>query len=212
MPADDLIALALVGPSGSGKSTLCSHLLRKFAGDLRLSVSYTTRAPRGNERDGVEYNFVDRTRFQAMIDAGGFLEWAEVHSNYYGTAAATLDESARAGAKGVLFDIDFQGARQILAKLPSLVSVMIVPPSWRELERRLRARGTDSEEVIARRMRNARTELAHYAMFDYLLYNDELARACDEIAAIYGAERARRARRASLAEGLLRAPDAVAAQ
>ncbi|MFO0556478.1 MAG: guanylate kinase [Polyangiales bacterium] len=204
MPADDFIALALVGPSGSGKSTLCSHLLSKFAGELRLSVSYTTRAPRGAERDGVEYNFVDRTRFQAMVAEDRFLEWAEVHTNYYGTAASIFDESAQRGAKGVVFDIDFQGARQILAKVPSLVSVMIVPPSWSELERRLRARGTDSDEVIARRMNNARSELSHYAMFDYLLLNDELTRACDEIAAIYGAERAKRTRRAARAESLLR--------
>jgi len=204
MPADDFIALALVGPSGSGKSTLCSHLLSKFAGELCLSVSYTTRAPRGAERDGIEYHFVDRTRFQAMVAEDRFLEWAEVHSNYYGTAASIFDESAQRGAKGVVFDIDFQGARQILAKIPSLVSVMIVPPSWSELERRLRARGTDSDEVIARRMSNARSELSHYAMFDYLLLNDDLQRACDEIAAIYGAERARRTRRAVRAESLLR--------
>jgi guanylate kinase len=204
MSADDLIALALVGPSGSGKSTLCSHLLNKFPGELCLSVSYTTRAPRGTERDGVEYHFIDRTRFQEMIAEGRFLEWAEVHSNYYGTAASIFEESAKRGAKGVLFDIDVQGARQILAKVPSLVSVMVVPPSWSELERRLRARGTDRDEVIARRMSSARSELSHYAMFDYLLLNDDLMRACDEIAAIYGAECAKRKRRAAHAEWLLR--------
>jgi guanylate kinase len=205
------VALALVGPSGSGKSTLCRHLLTAFDGPLgasastlQLSISYTTRPPRGSERNGVEYHFVDRARFRAMIDEGHFLEWAEVHGNFYGTPSSVLDDAARAGARGVLFDIDYQGARQILARLPSLVSVMILPPSWGELERRLRARGTDSDEVVSRRMLNARAELAHYAMFDYLLLNDDLDRARRELEAIFAAELARRSRRAAIAEHLLR--------
>ncbi|MBL8682671.1 MAG: guanylate kinase [Myxococcales bacterium] len=206
-PADALVALALVGPSGSGKSTLCRHLLETTAlaqKPIELSRSFTTRAPRGAERDGVEYHFVSKERFRAMIDAGGFLEWAEVHGNYYGTPAAVIDDARARGACGVLFDIDYQGARQIRARVPTLVSVMIVPPSWQVLEARLRGRNTDSDEVIERRMANARAELAHYAMFDYLLLNDDLDGARREIEAIFVAERARRARRAGLAEALLR--------
>ena len=200
---DEFVPLALVGPSGSGKSTLCRALLDTFGDALRLSVSYTTRPPRGAERDGVEYHFLNRERFDALAREGALLEWAEVHGNCYGTPAFVL-EQARRDARGVLFDIDVQGARQILARVPSLVTVMILPPSWEELERRLLARGTDRPEVIARRMNNARSELAHYAMFDYLLVNDDLTRASRELASIVHAERARRARRALHAESLLR--------
>ncbi len=200
---DEFVPLALVGPSGSGKSTLCRALLEAFGDSLRLSVSYTTRPPRGAERDGVEYHFLMRERFDALVREGALLEWAEVHGNCYGTPALVL-EQARRDARGVLFDIDVQGARQILARVPSLVTVMILPPSWEELERRLLARGTDRPEVVARRMNNARSELAHYAMFDYLLVNDDLARASRELESIVHAERARRARRAPHAEALLR--------
>jgi guanylate kinase len=203
------VALALVGPSGSGKSTLCRHLLDSVAlaqQPIELSRSFTTRSPRGAERDGVEYHFVGKERFRAMIDAGEFLEWAEVHGNYYGTPASVLADAGARGSAGVLFDIDHQGARQIRARVASLVSVMILPPSWKVLESRLRGRNTDSDEVIARRMTNARVELSHYAMFDYLLLNDDLDRARREIEAIFVAELARRHRRANVVEALLREP------
>jgi guanylate kinase len=200
---DEFVPLALVGPSGSGKSTLCRSVLASFGDALQLSVSYTTRSPRGSERDGIEYHFIPRERFSSLVREGALLEWAEVHGNFYGTPASTL-EIARRDARGVLFDIDVQGARQILARVPSLVTVMILPPSWEELERRLLARGTDSPEVIARRMINARSELAHYAMFDYLLVNDDLDRAARELESIVRAEQSRRARRAPRAEALLR--------
>lgn len=198
---DDFLLVTLVGPSGSGKSTLASKLLNEFD-DLALSVSYTTRAPRPGEVEGREYHFVDRPRFLKMIERSEFLEWAEVHGNLYGTASQPI-ETARLTHRGMVFDIDYQGARQIRAQMREIVGIFVLPPSMRELESRLRARGTESDEVIARRMKKAEHEIEHYALFDYLVVNDVLDRAFDELRAIVLAERARRFRRARVAESLL---------
>lgn len=173
------------GPSGAGKSTLCAHLLERFE-RLRLSVSYTTRAPRGAERDGVAYHFVDVATFRTMIDAGAFVEWAEVHGNLYGTGRPAVDEVLRAGG-AVLFDVDWQGAEALMSAYPDAVSVMVLPPDRATLEARLRARATDDEAVIARRLCNAIDEMRHAPSFEYLLVNRDLDEARAAIEAIYSA-------------------------
>lgn len=199
---DDFLLIILAGPSGSGKSTLARRLLAEF-GDLALSVSFTTRPPRPGEVDGRDYHFIDRARFLDMVQRGEFLEWAEVHGNLYGTGATPV-ETARATHRGMVFDIDYQGARQIRARVgDDVVAVFILPPSMAELERRLRQRGTDSDEVIQRRLHKATIEIEHYGMFDYLVVNESLDRAYDELRSILVAERARRFRRAPIAEALL---------
>ncbi len=202
--ADDLLLLILCSPSGAGKTTLTRMLEQKFP-ELTFSVSHTTRSPRANEEPGRDYHFVDRARFEALIEADAFVEWAEVHGNLYGTSSAEI-ERARAipGCRGMIFDIDYQGARQIRAKLPEVTSVFILPPSLEELLRRLRGRASEPEEIVQRRFRVAEGEIEHYGLFDYLVINDELARAFEELASVILAERARRKRRAPLAESLLR--------
>ncbi|MGH7280303.1 MAG: guanylate kinase [Polyangiaceae bacterium] len=198
------LLLILSSPSGAGKTTLSRKLQDAFK-DLCFSVSHTTRTPRANEVDGRDYHFVDRGRFEAMASAGAFVEWAEVHGNLYGTSAQEV-ENARAtqGCGGILFDIDYQGARQIRAKLPEVVGVFILPPSMDELERRLRGRKSESEEAITRRFEAAKREIEHYALFDYVLVNDDLERAFATLQGIVLAERARRGRLAPVAEALLR--------
>jgi guanylate kinase len=201
---DDFLLLILSSPSGAGKTTLTRMLLESCP-ELRFSVSHTTRAPRANEVDGRDYHFVDRTRFVELVRAGAFLEWAEVHGNLYGTSTAEI-ERARAlpGCKGMIFDIDYQGARQIRSKAPDVTAVFVLPPSMGELERRLRGRASETEEAVQRRFAVAQREIEHYAIFDYVVVNEELARAFDELRSIVVAERARRERRAPLAESLLR--------
>lgn len=200
----DFLLLILSSPSGAGKTTLTRKLLAQHP-ELRFSVSHTTRAPRANEVDGRDYHFIDRAKFQALVAQGAFLEWAEVHGNLYGTSVAEIDRAqATAGCTGMIFDIDYQGARQIRVKKPDVVSVFILPPSMAELERRLRGRASDSEEAVLRRFETARLEIEHYALFDYLVVNDDLQRAYDELRSITVAERARRWRRSALSEGLLR--------
>jgi guanylate kinase len=204
LPDRDFLLLILSSPSGAGKTTLTRKLLNEHP-ELRFSVSHTTRAPRPNEVDGRDYHFVDRTKFQTLVADGAFLEWAEVHGNLYGTSVAEIDRArAEAGCTGMIFDIDYQGARQIRVKKPDVVTVFILPPSMSELERRLRGRASDSEEAVLRRFEAARLEIEHYALFDYLVVNDDLQRAYDELRSITVAERARRWRRSELAEGLLR--------
>jgi guanylate kinase len=200
----DFVLVILSSPSGAGKTTLTRMLLERCP-DLRFSVSHTTRAPRENEVDGRDYHFVDRARFRELVAQGAFLEWAEVHGNLYGTSTAEID-SARVtpGCTGMIFDIDYQGARQIRSKVDDVVAVFILPPSMRELERRLRGRASDTEDVVAQRFAGARREIEHYALFDYLVVNDDVLRAFDELRSIAVAERARRQRRAPLAESLLR--------
>jgi len=200
----DFLLLILSSPSGAGKTTLTRMLQEKFD-DLRFSVSHTTRRPRATEVDGKDYHFVDRDTFESLVESGAFVEWAEVHGNLYGTSAAEIKKARENRAcGGMIFDIDYQGARQIRAKVPDVVSVFILPPSMRELERRLRGRASDSEEVVQRRFLAAVREIEHYALFDYVLVNDDLQRAFETLQGIVFAERARRFRRAPIAEALLR--------
>jgi guanylate kinase len=204
MVQDDFLLLILSSPSGAGKTTLTRKLLESCP-ELRFSVSHTTRAPRGNEVDGEDYHFVDRPRFQELVGQGAFLEWAEVHGNLYGTSIAEITRArATAGCRGMIFDIDYQGARQIQSKIPDVAAVFILPPSMEELERRLRGRGSDSAESVKRRFAMAQREIEHYALFDYVIVNESIDLAFDELRSIAIAERARRLRRAPLAESLLR--------
>jgi guanylate kinase len=179
-------------PSGSGKSTLVHRLLAKVPG-LRFSISYTTRAPRGSEVDAKDYRFVTRESFEAMIARDEFLEWAEVFGNYYGTHRGIL-EQARAEGRDLVLDIDVQGARQLKSKIPEAVTVFILAPSREVLERRLRARGEDSEEVITRRLRDAAEEIRRYPDYDYILINRDLDESDATLKGIIDAERVRRVR------------------
>lgn len=177
------MALFIVSaPSGSGKSTLVRELFRLVPG-LRFSISYTTRAPRGSERNGSEYYFVDRARFEQMIAAGEFLEHAEVFGNYYGTAWSFLNEAQRAGQDLVL-DIDVQGAAQVKARFPEAVSIFIAPPDRATLVWRLEHRGLDSAEVQAKRLADATGEIAAYNRYDYVVINDRLEESAEQLSAI----------------------------
>ena len=208
-PSRDFLLLVLSSPSGAGKTTLTRMLLERCP-ELRFSVSHTTRAPRSNEVDGRDYHFVDRARFQQLVASGAFLEWAEVHGNLYGTSVAEIDRAqATPGVgdgrcTGLIFDIDYQGARQIKSKVEDVVTVFVLPPSMQELERRLRGRASETEEALQKRFAAAQREIEHYALFDYVVVNDDLPRAFDELRSIALAERARRTRRSPLAESLLR--------
>lgn len=196
------LLLVVSSPSGAGKTTLCSRLRAEFA-SLEFSVSYTTRAPRPGETDGVEYHFTDKANFQEMVARDEFAEYAMVHGNMYGTSAGLVREAIDLG-RSVLFDIDYQGGRQLRQEFGAdMVSVFILPPSIAELERRLRSRGTDSDEVIKRRVRVAREELRHYDEYDYLVMNEELEPAYDALRSIYGAQMCTRARQSTLAQAVL---------
>lgn len=203
---DEFLLLILSSPSGAGKTTLCGKL-RADLPRLRFSVSHTTRKPRPNELDGREYHFVDRARFEAMIEAGAFAEWAEVHGNLYGTAVSEITRAQAEHAQGVIFDIDYQGARQIKACFPEAVGVFILPPSLEELERRLRGRGTEDEPTTLRRLQAARREIAHYGFFDYVIVNDQLDEAYLRLRGVVAAESSRRHRWARLCESLLLGPE-----
>ncbi|MGD9022275.1 MAG: guanylate kinase [Deltaproteobacteria bacterium] len=170
------------GPSGAGKSTIVDAVLKKRP-QLRYSVSYTTRAPRRDEKDGVDYHFVSESAFFKMIDAGELAEWAEVHGHLYGTSAQFIEE-ARVGGQDVLLDIDVQGARRLLEKYPEAISVFVQTPSIAELEKRLIKRGLDSPEAVKRRLKNAKAELAHTHLYDHVLVNDDLGRTVSQLEAI----------------------------
>jgi guanylate kinase len=178
-------------PSGSGKSTLVNEV-RQIVPGLDFSVSYTTRSPRGSEKDGLEYFFVSRPEFQEMIDRDEFLEHAEVHGNCYGTARRFLRQ-AEANGHDLLLDIDVQGGEQIKRKLPQAVSVFILPPDRSTLEKRLRSRSQDAEDVIQRRMVTASREIENYSKYDYILVNDRLDESTEGLKAILLAERVKRA-------------------
>ena len=179
-------------PSGSGKSTLVNRLMAEVK-NLRFSVSYTTRAPRGQEKHGESYYYVSRDDFEARIANDEFLEWAQVFGNYYGTHRSERDRAHDLGCDLVL-DIDVQGARQLRGKIPDAVSIFILPPSREILEQRLRARGEDSEEVIEWRLRNAAEEIRNYQLYDYVLVNREVEESAKTLSSIVRAERARRTR------------------
>ena len=181
-------------PSGAGKTSLVKALL-EVEPSLQLSVSYTTRAPRAGEQDGVHYHFVDAAAFERMAAAGEFVEFARVFGNAYGTAAQTLRAGLDAGAD-LLLEIDWQGARQVRERFPEAISVFIAPPSLEALEARLRGRGKDSEDIIAARMAQARDELSHHREYDYLVVNDDFAEALGDLRAIVTAERLREPRQA----------------
>lgn len=180
----------IAGPSGVGKGTVVRDVLRRLDEGLALSVSATTRRPRTGEVDGRDYRFVDRERFEAMIGDDALLEWAEVFDNLYGTPRAFVDERLRAG-DDVLLEIDVRGAAQIRDRAPGAVLVLLRPPSLDELGRRLRSRGTESEDRLARRLGEAQRELAQASWFDHEVVNDDLERASSQVAAIIDASRAR---------------------
>ena len=179
-------------PSGSGKSTLVRHLLANVPG-LTFSVSYSTRAPRGNEVEGESYHFVSRAEFEKMAGLDEFLEHAEVFGNYYGTHRRALEQAQEQG-KDLVLDIDVQGARQLKSKIPEAVTIFILAPSREILEQRLRTRSEDSDAVIRRRLRDAANEIRNYSAYDYVLVNNELAQSDEALAAIVRAERVRRRR------------------
>lgn len=200
---DDLVLLILCSPSGAGKTTLTRHLLEHLR-DFTFSVSHTTRKPRVGEVDGREYHFVDRVRFQSLIAEGEFAEWAEVHGNLYGTSVREIERARAEGKRGIVFDVDYQGARQIKAKLRDAIGVFVLPPSMEELRRRLEARGTEDKQTVERRFSNAWHEIEHYGFFDFLVVNDDLERAKAAVLGIALAERHRRWRLAPAAERLLK--------
>jgi guanylate kinase len=182
----------IVAPSGAGKTTLVAELLKREPG-MRLSISYTTRAPRAGEADGREYHFIGVPEFERMIAAGDFLEHAQVHGNYYGTSRAWI-EGEIAGDHDVLLEIDWQGASQVRRFFPDLVGMFILPPSIAELRRRLQGRGKDSAETIERRIAGAREEISHVLEFEYIIVNDRFEQALDDIRSVVRAARASRAR------------------
>jgi len=179
-------------PSGSGKSTLVKHLMTRVPG-LHFSVSYTTRPPRGHEQDGQEYHFITRDEFRKRLEQGEFLEWAEVFGNYYGTHASE-PERAQAAGQDLVLDIDVQGARQLIQKIPGAVTIFVLAPSREILEQRLRARSQDSEPVIQRRLREAAEEIRNYTQYDYVLVNREVEASVDNLVSIVLAVRSRRER------------------
>ena len=172
----------IAAPSGAGKTSLVRALMQREPG-LRFSISYTTRRQRPNEVHGRDYFFVGREEFDRMAEAGQFLEHATVFGNSYGTARAQVEQSLESG-QDLILEIDWQGARQIRGALPECCSIFILPPSRAELERRLRGRGTDTEEVIVRRLGEAAEDMGHWREFDYVVVNDSFDRALDELSAI----------------------------
>lgn len=181
------------GPSGVGKSTVL-HALFEGRDDLYFSVSATTRTPREGERDGVDYHFIHADRFRNMIAEDAFLEYAEYVGNFYGTPMRLVDEAMEQG-KDVLLDIEIQGAMQVCAKRPETVRIFIAPPSWKELERRLTARGTDSPEKVQKRLLRAKVELENAGHYEYFVINDTVDNAVAELRAIMLAEHCRPAER-----------------
>ena len=194
----------VAAPSGSGKSSLVNALLEVDAG-VAPSISHTTRAPRGQEKDGLEYFFIDDQAFDAKIAAGDFLEWALVHGNRYGTSRQAIEARMQAG-RDVVLEIDWQGALQIQKLFPDAILVFVLPPSWDELRARLTRRGEDAPEVIELRLANAREELAQCQKFDFVIINEVFERALFDLKAIVHAQRlkysAQKSARAGTFEGL----------
>jgi guanylate kinase len=191
------LLLILSSPSGAGKSTLTKNLVGQDP-TIRLSISVTTRPKRTSEIDGVHYRFIAADEFQEMRERGDLLEWAEVHGNFYGTPRRAV-EQALARGDDMMFDIDWQGTVQICERMRSdVVSVFVLPPSMQELKARLERRAEDTPDVIERRLRNAREEIAQWGKYDYLLVNDDLQCTFEELKAILAAERLRRERQVGL--------------
>jgi len=193
------LMLVLSSPSGAGKTTISRKLLERD-GNLEMSVSVTTRPRRPGEVDGQDYHFIDAAKFDRLVGAGALLEHAKVFGNYYGTPRAAV-ESALAEGRDVLFDIDWQGTQQLAEKArEDLVSVFILPPSTRELERRLKARAQDSAAEVSRRMAKAADEMSHWAEYDYIIVNHDIESSTRRVQAILQAERLRRERQVGLSE------------
>ncbi|NOU52653.1 guanylate kinase [Pseudoalteromonas sp. JBTF-M23] len=196
----------LSAPSGAGKSSLIKALLEKHQ-DIKVSVSHTTRAPRPGENNAEHYHFVSVEQFEALIEQGDFFEWAKVFDNYYGTSKAAIEEQLNSGID-VFLDIDWQGAQQVRKLVPEVKTIFILPPSQQELENRLNGRGQDSQEVIAARMAQAKSESSHYNEFDYVLINDDFDTTLGQLEHIVMAARmelkAQQTRYAALISDLLR--------
>ena len=184
--------IVVSAPSGAGKSTVLARILEEMAG-VRFSVSHTTRAPREGESEGVHYHFVGRPAFEELKRAGHMLEWAVVHEELYGTSRAEY-ERARHEGLDLLLDVDVQGASQVRKKMSDAVSIFILPPSFEALERRLRGRGSESEAVIAQRLRTAAEEASLYAEYDYVLVNDDLDRCVESMKSVIRSARCRSSR------------------
>lgn len=200
---EDLLLLIISSPSGAGKTTLTRDLLLRYP-ELAFSVSHTTRSPRPGEVSGHDYHFVSRDEFLRLTREDAFAEWAEVHGNLYGTSLSELERCRREGKRGIVFDIDYQGARQIKARRQDAVGVFVLPPTMEELKERLRRRASDDDATIERRYRNAQLEIAHYGLFDYVIVNDQLEDAKERLRSIVLAEQSRRERMALSAENMLR--------
>lgn len=179
----------VAAPSGAGKTTLVRHLLAQEKG-VCLSISYTTRPPRPGEEHGREYHFVDEARFKSMVAAGDFLEWAEVHGNYYGTSRRWIEKECSVG-HDVLLEIDWQGAQQVRRAFPESIGIFLLPPSLKVLQERLTGRGTDSAEVIARRLAAAQEEMRHVDEFGYVIINGDLQTALTDFTSVVRASRLR---------------------
>jgi guanylate kinase len=198
-PNGNLIIVS--GPSGAGKSVLVGNVLRSVP-NLKFSVSYTTRSPRGNEQDGVEYFFVDRDKFESLIQSGDFLEWAEVHGNYYGTSWKFVDELLRQG-EDVILDIDVQGAQIVRQKRADAVAAFVLPPSYQILRDRLQSRSLDDQVVIKQRLKRAINEVVHYREYDYLIINEDLSVATQELQSIIVSARCRMIARMDSAQSIV---------
>lgn len=189
------LLMVVSGPSGAGKTTLCRRLIERVSagepdGGMAFSVSTTTRDPREDEREGHDYHFVDEATFQEMVEAGNFLEWAEVHGERYGTSRRVVQQQMREG-KDVILDIDVQGGRQVRESSRDAVLVFVLPPSFEELRRRLSERGTESERTRRTRIENARREIEELERYDYVVINDDLERAVRRMESIRKAEKCR---------------------
>ena len=199
------LLLIISAPSGAGKTTLCRELLDRVEG-LDLSISHTTRAPRHGERQGVDYYFVSDEDFDLMDVQGGFIEWFHVHRNRYGTAHATV-RAALAQGRDLLFDVDVKGADALKRAYPEAISVFILPPSLDSLEQRLRGRGTEDDAAVELRMRRVRSEIVQARQFDFMVINDHLDEAADDLLAIYRAMKCRSQTRLGLLDALLNDQD-----
>ena len=195
------IPIVVSAPSGGGKTTLCRRLMEKLSG-LEFSISHTTRALRGQEKDGVDYHFVDEGTFKRLISEDKFLEWAQVHGNYYGSSLEAARAQLAAG-RDVLFDIDIQGGYQIKEKMPEALLVFIVPPSMTVLEERLRGRGSDAEDVIQKRLKAAREEIEGAVHYSHWIINDDLDCALETFASVVVAGRVEQADKQSMMKTVL---------